>query len=170
MGIGMTFILLVVIICGVFLMLWAGVAFIQDKKYFSSAPKDVQEAIQPREERFHGAHAVGWMLMAIAAVLVIGAVVLAVVDGIHRGYSFWQYFLRFLILLEGYKIWDIVFLDWYLLTKSHFYQHYFPEVEGCESLTHTGFNRKEQLLKLCLIFPAISAALAGLCVLIAALL
>lgn len=147
-------------------MLWAGVAFIQDKKYFTSAPKDVQAAIETRKERFKGAHAVGWILMAVAAVLVIGSVIIAIADGIRRGFSFGQFFLRFLILLEGYKVWDMIFLDWYLLTKSHFYQHYFPEVEGCESLKHTGFNRKSQAMKLCVIFPALSLALAGICTLI----
>lgn len=55
---GLTFLLLLIIVCGLMLMLWAGVAFVQDKKLFSSAPKDVQEAIQPREERFRGAHAI----------------------------------------------------------------------------------------------------------------
>lgn len=161
-----TFLLLLIIICGVLLMLWAGVAFIQDKRYFTSAPKDVQEAILPREERFKGAHALGWLLMAAAAVLVIGAVLFAVIDGIRGDYSFGQFFLRFLILLEGYKVWDMIFLDWYLLTKSHFYQHYFPEVEECKSLKHAGFNRKEQVMKLCVIFPMIALALSGICVLI----
>lgn len=164
---GLTFLLLVLIICGVFLMLWAGVAFIQDKKCFTSAPKDVQAAIQPRQERFKGAHALGWFLRVIAAVLVIGSLFWGILDGIHRGCSFGQFFLRFLILLEGYKIWDMVFLDWYLLTKSRFYQHYFPEVEGCESLQHTGFNRKSQLLKLCLFFPIFAIVLALVFTLIA---
>lgn len=166
---GTTFLLLLIIICGILLMLWAGVALIQNKKYFTSAPKDVQEAIQSREEHFRGAHAVGWLLMVVAAILAIGSVLFAVVDGIRRDFSFGQFFLRFLILLEGYKAWDMIFLDWYLLTKSHFYQYYFPEVEGCESLKHTGFNRKEQLMKLCVIFPVVSFAMAGICTLIGCL-
>lgn len=67
----LTVILLLLCICRVFLMLFAGVALIQDKKYFSSAPKDVKAAIRPREERFHGAYALGWILMAAAAVLIL---------------------------------------------------------------------------------------------------
>lgn len=46
----LTIILSVIVMAGLFLMLIAGVAFIQDKKYFTSAPKDVQNAILPREE------------------------------------------------------------------------------------------------------------------------
>ena len=54
----LTIILSIIMMAGLFLMLLAGVAFIQDKKYFTSAPKDVQESILPREERFHGQHAI----------------------------------------------------------------------------------------------------------------
>lgn len=161
-----TFLLLLIIICGIFLMLWAGVAFIQDKKYFTSAPKDVQEAILPHEERFRGAHILGWILMIVAALLVIGAVIFAIVDGIYEKFSFVQFLLRFFILLEGYKVWDMIFLDCFLLTKSHFYQHYFPEVEGCESLKHFGFNLKSQMIKLCIIFPILALVLSGICTLI----
>lgn len=45
---------------GLFLMILAAVALIQDKRMFTSAPRDIQEAIVPREqERFPGAHAAG---------------------------------------------------------------------------------------------------------------
>lgn len=158
-----TLLLLALVIAGVMLMLWAGVALVQDKRYFTSAPKDVQEAIQPRDERFRGARALGWILIAVAAALIVGAVVVAVVDGVRRGWGFGEFFLRFLVLLEGYKVWDMVFLDWFLLTKSRFYQHYYPEVEGCESLRRVGFNKKSQLVKLCIAFPLIALALAGAC-------
>ena len=70
----LTIILSIIMMAGLFLMLLAGVAFIQDKKYFTSAPKDVQEAILPREERFRGQHAIGWVLMQIVGFLVLSAV------------------------------------------------------------------------------------------------
>jgi len=34
---------------GLFLMILAAVAFVQDKKMFGSAPKDIQVVIQPKE-------------------------------------------------------------------------------------------------------------------------
>jgi hypothetical protein len=55
--------MIVTILCGLlmmaglFLMLLSGVGFIQDKRFFSSAPKEVREAVQPKEERFFGMHA-----------------------------------------------------------------------------------------------------------------
>lgn len=63
-------------------------------------------------------------------------------------------------------VWDMLFLDNYLLTKSNFYQHYYPEIGEYKSLKEFGFNFKEQLLKLLVTFPAISLVIVGLCVLI----
>lgn len=148
-------------------MLFAAVAFIQDKKFFGTAPKDVQERVQAHEERFPGMHILGYVLCITAVAMILASAFIAAWDGIKRDYGFLQFFIRFLIMLEGYKIWDILFLDNYLLTKSNFFQHYYPEVAGCESMKKFGFNFKEQLLKLLVIFPILSLAVAGLCMLIA---
>lgn len=56
----LTLILTFICIAGVFLMLFAAVAFIQDRKYFGTAPKDVQEKVQVHEERFPGMHILGY--------------------------------------------------------------------------------------------------------------
>lgn len=50
----LTIILSVIVMAGLFLMLIAGVAFIQDKKYFTSAPKDVQDAILQERKLYAG--------------------------------------------------------------------------------------------------------------------
>lgn len=147
-------------------MLFAAVAFIQDRRFFGTAPKDVQEKVQVHEERFPGMHILGYVLCITAVTMILVSVFIAAWDGIKRDYRFLQFFIRFLIMLEGYKIWDMLFLDKYLLTKSNFYQHYYPEVAGCKSMKKFGFNFKEQLLKLIVIFPVISLAIAGLCVLL----
>ena len=47
-----TIILSVAMMVGLFLLLWAAVALIQNKKFFTSAPKEAQAVIQPKEERF----------------------------------------------------------------------------------------------------------------------
>lgn len=165
----LTILLTLICIAGVFLMLFAAVAFIQDKRYFGTAPKDELERIQVHEERFPGMHILGYALGIMAVAVIAGAVFIAVWDGIDRGYGFLPFFIRFMVMLEGYKIWDILFLDNYLLTKSCFFQHYYPEIEGCKSLKKSGchlYNFKEQILKLLVIFPAVSLAVAGLCVLV----
>ena len=46
-----------------FLLLYAGVGLIQEKRFFGSAPKENLDAIPDRKpERFPGAHILGWTL------------------------------------------------------------------------------------------------------------
>ncbi|MBQ1521395.1 MAG: hypothetical protein IIZ74_01380, partial [Erysipelotrichaceae bacterium] len=58
---------------------------------------------------------------------------------------------------------DIIVFDWYLLTKRHFFQHYYPETEGCAGYHSFGFNRNEQLLRIA-VYPFVSLLLAFICV------
>ena len=67
-------------------------------------------------------------------------------------------------MLYLWKAFDIIFLDWLLLTKTHFFQHFYPETEGCEGYHSFGFNRKGQLIRI-VVFPFVAAALAGICML-----
>ena len=106
----LTILLSLVMMAGLFLMLLSGVGFIQDKKFFASAPQEVQAVVQPREERFPGAHAIGWCMAVISILMMGGAVVYGAWDGIRNGFSFGQFFARFLIMLWGLKAYDILFL------------------------------------------------------------
>ncbi|MGN0657665.1 MAG: hypothetical protein ACI4KR_12835, partial [Ruminiclostridium sp.] len=127
-----TLILSLVLMAALFALLWAAVALIQSKKFFSSAPKDIQEAVLEHDERFPGARILGWVIGVICLAAFVGAFIYAAWDGIQREYDIWAFFVRFLIMLYSLKAFDIIFFDWYLLTKSHFFQHYYPETEGCE--------------------------------------
>ena len=61
-----------------FLLLYVGVGLIQEKKFFSSAPREVFAAVPERKaERFRGAHILGWYLGILAMLLFLGAAVLA---------------------------------------------------------------------------------------------
>jgi hypothetical protein len=80
-------------------------------------------------------------------------------DARKNGFTFWQTAGRYLLILYLWKAFDIIALDWFLLTKSHFFQHYYPETEGCEGYHSFGFNRKEQLIRLA-VFPFVSALLS----------
>ena len=62
-------------------------------------------------------------------------------------------------MLYLWKVFDIVCLDWLLLTKSRFFQHFYPETEGCARYHSFGFNRKEQLIRLA-VFPFVAALMA----------
>ena len=93
------------------LMLISAVAFIQDNKFFSSAPKEAREVL----------------------------------------------------ILTIYKICDMALIDNFLLLKFHFFQHYYPEAAHVMEGRKYGFNLKSQLLKLFVIFPAMSALAAWIC-------
>lgn len=157
--------LALIMIVGMVLLLFSAVALIQDRRFFTTAPKDIQEAVLDHPERFPGAHALGYALAVCGLALIAGAFVYGAYDGIRNGFSFWQLFLRFLVILYLWKAFDMICFDRLLLTRSHFFQHYYPETEGCAGYSQPDFNRKEQLIRIAA-FPFVAALLAGIAVLI----
>lgn len=145
-----TITLSVVMMAGLFLMLWSAVGFVQDKRFFTSAPKAAQEVIQPKEERFKGQHAVGWMLMLLSLVLMGGAVIAGAYDGFQKDFGFRQFFVRFATMQMLLKAFDILFFDWVLLCRSNFFAHYYPEVKDLYGPEIFGFNKKSHLIQIVL--------------------
>ena len=145
-----TLLLAIMMMAGLFLCLWAGVGFIQDKKFFSSCPKEELEVIQSKEERFRGQHVFGWILVGIAALLMVGSIVIGAVNGIQNDFTFVQFFSRFLIILLLLKAFDIIFFDWVLLCNRGFcfFEHYYPEVADVLSPKLFGYNKKEHLIQI----------------------
>ena len=162
----LTVFLAIVVCAAITLLLISAVAFVQDKRMFSSAPKEAREALLERDrEPFYGARAMGWTLMILSALTILGAGVVAVRDGFRNSYSFLPFFLRFVTIFTIYKIYDMVFFDWFLLCRFRFFQHYYPETAEALRNRKYGFNLKSQLLKLLVIFPALSALAAWICTL-----
>ena len=162
----LTIFLALVFCAAITLMLLSAVAFIQKKEFFSSAPKEAQAVIQQREkELFYGSRIIGWTLLAISVLVILGVGVISIWDGFRSGFTFWQFFLRFVLIFTIYKVYDMVCFDYFLLMKFHFFQYYFPEVGSVYPLKKYGFNIKSQLLKLLVIFPAASALAAWVCTL-----
>ncbi len=160
----LTVFLAVVFCSAITLMLVSAVAFVQDTRFFSSAPKEALAVLKPRkEEAFFGARAMGWVMMSISILMILGVGAVAVWDGFRNGFSFAQFFLRFVAIFTIYKAYDMIFFDWFLLCRLHFFQHYYPEVESVYSGRKYGFNIKSQLLKLLVVFPAVSALVAWVC-------
>ena len=95
-----------------FLVLYGGVGFIQDKRFFSSAPKENLDAIPDTKERFPGAHSIGWVIEIIAILLFLAAAALSVWDGVRNGFGFLDFFVRFLAVLYAMETYDIIFFDW----------------------------------------------------------
>ena len=162
----LTVFLAIVFCAAMALMLISAVAFIQDNKFFSSAPKEAREVlIQREQELFYGARAIGWSLFIISILMILGVGVIAVWDGFRSGFAFPEFFVRFVLIFTVYKICDMALIDYFLLLKFHFFQHYYPEAEHVMEGRTYGFNIKSQLLKLFVIFPAVSALAAWICTL-----
>jgi len=160
----LTVFLSIVFCVAITLMLLSAVAFIQDKKFFASAPKEAQEVLLPREkELFYGARTIGWTLMVFSILMILGVGAVSIWDGFRNGFSFWQFFIRFVTIFTVYKLYDMICFDYFLLMKFHFFQYYFPEVKSVYPLKRYGYNIKSQLLKLFVIFPAASALTAWIC-------
>ena len=162
----LTFFLSVVVCGAVSLMMISGIAFIQDIKMFSSAPKEARDVLIPRDrELFYGARTIGWVLMIFSFLMILGSLAIALWDGLRSGFTFRQFFIRLLIMFTVYKVYDMIFFDYFLLMKFRFFQHYYPEVENVFEGRKYGFNIRSQLLKLLVLFPAISALVAWICTL-----
>ena len=160
----LTFFLAVVFCAAGAMMMLSAVAFIRDRKLFSSAPKEIQAVIEPRtEELFHGAKAIGWTLFIISLLMISGVMVISVWDGFRNDFTFGQFFLRFFIILTVYKLCDMILIDNFLLLKFSFFQYYYPETKQVMKDRKYGFNIKSQLLKLLIIFPVASALAAWVC-------
>ena len=160
----LTIFLAIVFCAAISIMLLSAVAFIQDKKFFSSAPKEAQDAVHPRqEELFYGARTIGWTLMIFSLLMILGVGVVSIWDGIRSDFTFFQFFLRFIHIFTIYKLYDMICFDYFLLMKYKFFQHYYPELETVYANRKYGYNIKSQLLKLLFIFPAASALAAWIC-------
>ncbi|MDO5714846.1 MAG: hypothetical protein Q4Q07_10475 [Tissierellia bacterium] len=115
-----SFLLAIMMMVGLFLLLWAGVGLIQNKRFFSTAPIEVLEVLGDKKERFKGQHVLGYILGVIAILLMLGSIVIGAVNGIRNGFTLNQLFLRFLIIFLLTKAFDIIFFDWILLCNRGF--------------------------------------------------
>lgn len=125
-----TIIATLMIMAAYFLILYAGVAFIQDKRFYSSAPKEYLTIIPERKERFRGAHIIGWLIALAAILLFLGAIVLGTWDGLQNQFTFLEFFVRFLVMLYLMEIYDILFFDWVLLCHSNFFPPLLSRTQG----------------------------------------
>ena len=132
-----TIVAILIIMAGYFLLLYGADGFIQDKRFFGSAPKENPAVISERKERFRGAHIIGWFIVAAA---------LGIWDGVRNDFGFLKFFVRFLVMLYVMEIYDIVFFDWVLLCHSGFFPHFYPELKGVVGSHMFGYNKKEHIL------------------------
>lgn len=158
----LTLLLAGIMMLGLFLLLFAGVALIQDKKYFASAPKEVYEAVEGKEERFPGQHILGYLLALIAILCMVAPLLIGALNGLHNDFTFLEFFLRFFAMLMLLKLFDIIFFDWYLLCRSNFFPTFYPEVKPLLGPHLFGFNKKDHAFHILGILLG-SGLVAGVC-------
>ena len=159
-----TMLSILMIMAAYFLVLYGAVGFIQDKRFFSSAPIENLAVIPDRKERFPGAHIVGWIIEIIALLMFIGAAVIAAWNGIRNDFGFLHFFARFLAMLYCMEIYDILFFDWFLLCHSGFFPHFYPEVKGVVGPQMFGYNKKTHIIHF-LVYIPVCAVIAFICTL-----
>ena len=150
-----------------FLMILGVTVTLPSPMLISFFPEDVQERLRPRVENqpMTVKRAMGWVMLAAFCLFYIGISVYGASDGIKNDYSFWQFLLRFLIIGAAMKVFDIVFFDYFILTRTRFFQHFFPETEGCKGWKDFGFNRKQQIRQ-CVALVVLSLIVAFICTLL----
>ena len=131
-----------------FLMIWSATYFYPWTGLLRFFPKDIEEKARLHQPPFPAAPVIGWILMLLCALGFVGVIVYGSWDGVRKGFTFGQFFVRFLVMLFGMKAFDIIALDFFLITKTQFFQHYIPETKGCASYHSFGYNRKEQLRRI----------------------
>ena len=129
-----------------FLGIWGVTVTMPTALQAKNFPEDVQEKLRPRLESLPMSpkRALGWVILALFVAGYLALFIIGGIDGLKRGFTFWQFFLRFFTIGAVIKAFDILALDWFLLTKTHFFQHYFPETEGCAGWQDFGYNRRQQ--------------------------
>lgn len=127
------------------------------------APSDIQEMVKEMPDQPRWKNILGTVLFILIAFCIIGLFIWGGWDAVRTDMNFWQTFLRFVIMLEVYKLYDIVFFDYFMLTKMHFIEKLYPSLKGAKGLDFFGFNAKSQISKI-IIVPLISAAFAAICV------
>ena len=129
-----------------FLGIWGVTVTLPTARLAKNFPEDVQEKLRPRLEGLSMSpkRALGWIILVLFVAGYMALFVIGGIDGLRRGFTLWQFFLRFFTIGAVIKAFDILALDWFLLTKTHFFQHYFPETEGCAGWQDFGYNRRQQ--------------------------
>ena len=103
-----------------FLMIWSATYFYPWTGLLRFFPKDIEEKARLHQPPFPAAPVIGWILMLLCALGFVGVIVYGGWDGVRKGFTFGQFFVRFLVMLFGMKAFDIIALDFFLITKTQF--------------------------------------------------
>lgn len=161
----MVTLILTLMMCALlFLMIWAAAYFYPWTGLLRFFPKDIEEKARLHQPPFPAAPVIGWILLSLCMLGFVGVIAYGGWDGVQKNFTFVQFLVRFLIILFGMKAFDIFALDYILITKTQFFQHYIPETKGCAGYHSFGYNKKEQLRRI-LTLPFVALLIAWVCTL-----
>ena len=139
-----------IVMAAYFLLLYAGVGLIQKKKFFSSALKEVFDAVpEKKAERFRGAHALGWCLGILAMLLFLGATVLAGWDGVKNGFTFGAFFARYLVIPCVTGVCDILFSTGCCCATRTSFPTFIPRSKASSARSCSAITKKRILRTFC---------------------
>ena len=139
--------------------------FAATKVLMSFLPQDIREAAKAHPDPPVGRRMIGYLLTALAAAGYVGVLFFLGADGIRRGYGFWLLFGRFMLFLYGYKLFDILVQDQYVVITTKYFVQFYPETKECKSWDDRSFNTKNQLIRLAA-FPFVCALFAWIALVI----
>ena len=64
-----------------------------------------------------------------------------------------------MLFFYGYKLFDILVQDQYIVITRKYYVQFYPETKDCKSWSDRSFNTKNQLIRI-IAFPFVAALLA----------
>ena len=107
----------------------------------------------------------GYLLTALALAGYVGVLCFLGADGLRRGYGFCLLFGRYMLVMYGYKLFDILVQDQMLVISGKYFVKFYPETRDCRSWDDRSFNTKNQLIRL-FTFPFVCALMAWFTLLI----
>ena len=127
-----------------FLGIWGVTVTLPTALLAKNFPKDVQEKLKPRLESLPMTpkRALGWIILVLFVAGYMALFVIGGIDGLRRGFTFGQFFLRFFTIGAVIKAFDILALDWFLLTKTHFFR-FFTESCGIQAKQPVGRDNEQ---------------------------
>ena len=138
--------------------------FAATKVIMSFLPQDIREAAKAHPDPSFGKQMIGYLITVLAAGY-IGLLFFLGADGLLRGYGFWLLFGRFMLFMYGYKLFDILVQDQYVVITRKYFVRFYPETKDCRSWNDRSFNTKNQMIRL-IAFPFVCALFAWITLII----
>ncbi len=133
------------------------------KLFMRFLPQDVRDAAKDHPDPPKRRRVLGYLLTAVFAAAYVGAIVLIGADALRRGCGFWQLFGLYMLFFCGYKVFDILVQDQYIVIKKKYFLRFFPETKDCKSWDDRSFKKSNQMKRL-IAFPFVCALMAWLTV------